>query len=136
MDLFYRHPMMGDGHLGKCKECTKQDVAANYQARRQQYAEYERERYQRPERRRKTVEYHRKGVLRNPEKATARNAISNAIRDGRLQRKPCEVCGAAKSEGHHPDYSKPLEVMWLCRTHHLEQHGKKSYVFADQAQSG
>ena len=135
VDSFYRHPMMGDGHLGKCKECTKQDVSANYHARRQHYAEYERERYQRPERRRKTVEYHRKGVLRNPEKATARNAISNAIREGRLQRKPCEVCGAAKSEGHHPDYSKPLEVMWLCRTHHLEQHGKKSYVFADQAQS-
>lgn len=132
VDSFYRHPMMADGHLGKCKECTKQDVSANYQARRQQYAEYERGRYQRPDRRQKTVEYHRNSVLRNPEKATARNAISNAIRDGKLQKKPCEVCGNANSEGHHPDYSKPLEVMWLCRTHHLEQHGKKSYVFANQ----
>jgi hypothetical protein len=32
---------------------------------------------------------------------------------------PCEVCGATKVEKHHPDYSKPLEVRWLCREHHL-----------------
>jgi hypothetical protein len=135
VDLFYRHSRMADGHLNKCKECTKQDVGQNYQAHRQQYAEYERNRYQRLKRKKKSAEYLRNGNLRNPEKAFARTAIGNAIRDGKLQRKPCEVCGNAKSEGHHPDYAKPLDVMWLCRTHHLEQHGKKSYVFADQAQS-
>ncbi|MGI9143639.1 MAG: hypothetical protein ACR2IJ_10675 [Fluviibacter sp.] len=134
VEFFYRHPQMADGHLGKCKDCTKHDVAQNYQARRQQYAEYERNRFQRPERKEKAVGYHRNAALRNPEKAFARHAISNAIRDGRLHRKPCEVCGNAKSEGHHPDYSKPLSVMWLCRKHHLEQHGKQAYEFAQQAQ--
>ncbi len=35
----------------------------------------------------------------------------------------CEVSGCmAKSERHHDDYSKPLEIRWLCRIHHLELH--------------
>jgi hypothetical protein len=54
-------------------------------------------------------------------------APSNAIRDGRLIRQPCEVCGALNVEAHHDDYSKPLTVRWLCRRHHLEHHGKVAY---------
>lgn len=57
---------------------------------------------------------------RNPEKVRARDAVANAIRRGKLSRLPCEVCGEVKSEAHHGDYSKPLEVRWLCRPHHLE----------------
>ena len=48
--------------------------------------------------------------------------VHNAIRDGRLVREPCEVCGAEKSDAHHDDYSQPLAVRWLCRKHHGEQH--------------
>jgi len=39
---FYKHPEMRDGHLGKCKSCSKQDVAANYNAKHDQYMAYER----------------------------------------------------------------------------------------------
>jgi hypothetical protein len=46
-----------------------------------------------------------------------------AIREGALTRKTCEVCGDPKSEGHHEDYSKPLDVVWLCRWHHTLAHG-------------
>ena len=42
---------------------------------------------------------------------------------GLLLRKSCEECGAEKSQMHHEDYSKPLEVNWLCRGCHLERHG-------------
>lgn len=38
---------------------------------------------------------------------------------GKLIPKPCEVCGSLKVEKHHDDYSKPLEVRWFCREHHL-----------------
>jgi hypothetical protein len=61
-------------------------------------------------------------IERNPEKVKAQTAVSNAVRDGRLTRQPCEVCGNPKVDGHHEDYSKPLEVRWLCRAHHMELH--------------
>jgi hypothetical protein len=43
------------------------------------------------------------------------------LKRGKLTRQPCEVCGAV-AQMHHDDYSKPLEVRWLCRGHHLEHH--------------
>lgn len=43
---------------------------------------------------------------------------------GKLKPQPCRVCGNPNSEAHHDDYNKPLEVTWLCRTHHLEHHQK------------
>jgi hypothetical protein len=58
----------------------------------------------------------------NPEKNAAHVAVKSAIRSGVLERSPCEVCGETKVEGHHDDYSKPLDVRWLCRKHHLEHH--------------
>ena len=46
----------------------------------------------------------------------------HAIARGDLVRQPCEVCGALPVEAHHDDYSKPLDVRWLCPTHHREHH--------------
>jgi len=60
----------------------------------------------------------------NPEKAFAHDVFSAAIRAKKLIRMPCEVCGDKNSDGHHIDYSKPLEVIWLCRKHHNQINGK------------
>ena len=60
---------------------------------------------------------------RYPDRVEARAIISRLIRRGKLFRKPCEVCGANMAQAHHDDYSKPLEVRWLCRYHHREVHG-------------
>ena len=57
-------------------------------------------------------------------KIEARNAVKVAIRSGKLIKKPCEVCGETKVHGHHDDYSKPLEVRWLCPKHHGLEHRK------------
>lgn len=54
----------------------------------------------------------------------AQNLLNDAVRRGDLVRKPCEVCGVPKTAGHHDDYDKPLEVRWLCSSHHHEAHGK------------
>ena len=61
---------------------------------------------------------------RNPEKAKAHSKVAREIRAGRLKRKPCEVCGSTKVQAHHDDYSKHLEVRWLCARHHSEHHRK------------
>ena len=55
------------------------------------------------------------------EKRSARSKIYHAILKGRLIPTPCLICGD-KAEAHHHDYSRPLDVMWLCKTHHIETH--------------
>jgi len=117
---------MRDGHLNKCKACVKADVAANYAKKRERYAEYERKRCLRPERKLMAARYQQNRRENSPEKYFANSAVSNAVRDKRLIKQPCAVCGSLKVEAHHTDYSRPLDVIWLCRGHHLEQHGKVS----------
>lgn len=58
----------------------------------------------------------------NQEKARAHKAVEYAVKVGKLPRCPCERCGNPRSHAHHDDYSKPLDVMWLCATHHRERH--------------
>lgn len=58
-------------------------------------------------------------------KANARSYINVYIKRGAILPQPCQVCGASPAEKHHEDYNKPLEVIWLCRPHHLEYHAKK-----------
>lgn len=124
VDQFYRHPQMGDGRLGKCKACTKSDVSANYRANIGHYTAYEKERFKKPERKEQYRRYQRNLRLERPGRYRCAYAVSNAIRDGRLMRGPCEVCGNVKAQAHHDDYRRPLVVRWLCRKHHLEHHGK------------
>lgn len=58
-----------------------------------------------------------------PEKVKAQRRVAYAIERGLLQRQPCEVCGVTDGvEAHHPDYSHPLAVRWLCRLHHRRLH--------------
>lgn len=56
------------------------------------------------------------------EKYLAHKKVKYAIDTGRLVRQPCETCGREDVHAHHDDYSKPLEVRWLCPTHHGVQH--------------
>lgn len=61
----------------------------------------------------------------DPEKRArhkARAWARKAIKRGHLVRQPCEVCGDARVEAHHDDYSQPLNVRWLCPSHHRDHH--------------
>lgn len=63
----------------------------------------------------------------SPQQRAANIAVGNAVRDGRLvPAKACEDCGhdfsEFRREGHHADYSKPLEVEWLCSLCHGKRH--------------
>ena len=80
---------------------TKKGAAATYAAVRSQYA-------------------------KAPYKQIARIALFHAIQIGKIIRpEECSVCHKKiKVEGHHPDYSKPLEVIWMCRRCHFDLHKK------------
>lgn len=52
----------------------------------------------------------------------AHGILAAALRKGTVKRGTCEECGSFRVDGHHDDYSKPLEVRWLCRRHHRALH--------------
>lgn len=93
-------------------------------SRKRRYSELNREKILRKHREynKSHPENKRKRYTAYPEKSKARSILQHAIRRGEIKRLPCCVCGNIKSEGHHDDYSKPLEVVWLCRKHHSERH--------------
>lgn len=52
----------------------------------------------------------------------AKNILNYFVEIGVLHRQPCIICANENSQGHHPDYSKPLDVIWLCQKHHTQEH--------------
>lgn len=65
-----------------------------------------------------------KGTEHYVQQRRAHHVVQNEIETGRLTRMPCEVCGETKAvHAHHDDYSKPLEIRWLCVAHHRQHHG-------------
>ena len=65
----------------------------------------------------------RKWTIKNAEKRSAHKVVEYAIANGKLLRSPCERCGESdKIYAHHDDYSKPLDVMWLCSSCHFTRH--------------
>lgn len=137
---FYRYPMMADGRLNKCKECTKKDVSKNYRDNLFHYKQYDKSRSMLPHRVKAREQYvkteigklsrakaHKKQKEIYPVKYAARTAVANAIKNGRLTKHPCKICGTLlRVEAHHKDYSKPLLVKWLCKKHHNEVHHSKN----------
>lgn len=50
--------------------------------------------------------------------------VQQALADGLLTKSPCAYCGSRNVVGHHHDYRKPLDVVWVCRHHHARIHRK------------
>jgi hypothetical protein len=124
MSDFYTHKGMKSGLLNKCKECVKERVR-KHRNDNDSVREYDSKRYRENTERR--IEMHRRAKQYRfdfPEKYKARTAVNNAIRDKRLKKEPCMICGNPKSTAHHEDYSKPFEVKWLCYLHHARIHSK------------
>lgn len=135
---FYKHSFMADGHLNKCKECTKKDVKERrYGPKREYVLAYDRMRGATEKRLQKRREYAKteagkksvavgrdKNREKFPEKYKARTALGNAVRNGTIV--PWPVCAipecCKKPQAHHPDYSEPLSVVWLCDWHHKQAH--------------
>ena len=139
---FYRHPGGSHGVGVKCKFCCIKREKERRLRKIDEIRAYDRARGQLPYRqeanrlRQKTergAELHREANKRYKERyknrAAARYIFGNAIRDGKLHKMPCFVCGEEKAEGHHPDYERPLDVVWLCMKHHKETHKLANEIF-------
>lgn len=60
---------------------------------------------------------------RHTDKYLARQSLNQALRrknNPLIKPKLCEMCNKKKKlEGHHKDYTKRLEVKWICRQCHF-----------------
>jgi ribosomal protein S27AE len=129
LEEFYKHPMMADGHVNKCKECNKNDVTANRNKNIERIRAYDRERGKIPERIKATAEVTRIWRLEDKRRYSAHGAVAKALRAGTMVRDSCIRCGDSKSVAHHEDYDKPLEVMWLCQPCHKQRHKELKEMF-------
>lgn len=137
LSAFYKHKMMADGHVNKCKECNKRDVRENRAAKLDYYREYDRSRANNPDRVEARAEYQKtdscraakersgkKWIENNAIKKAASIIVCNAVRDKRLIKSyKCSKCGSSgRIHGHHDDYAFPLVVRWLCSKCHAKWH--------------
>lgn len=106
-------PTMKSGRANRCRDCQKEKRTTRYIAAPKiaKTADAKvragRERYRK----------------NHPEKIAAHRVVEGKLRRGKLTRKPCEVCGSEdRLNAHHDDYSKPLDIRWLCRLHHVQLH--------------
>lgn len=74
----------------------------------------------------------KKWSKRHYEEWKVNQLVSKAIKSGKIEKQPCEVCGDGNVHAHHSDYSKPLDVQWLCPLHHKELHAKVDKKKANQ----
>ena len=129
LEEFYKHPNMADGHVNKCKECNKNDATSHRNKNLEKVREYDRARGKIPERLKAQVEITRAWRAEDSRRSVAHYAVAQAIRSGLLVRMSCIRCGKEKTEAHHEDYDKPLEVMWLCTPCHKQRHKELKAAF-------
>lgn len=122
LEDFYKHSQMADGHLNKCKSCTKNDVNKHRSDNLERIREYDRARGKNKERIKLNAAITKAWRSEDKRRQKAHSAVSNAIKKGTLVRQPCERCNCEKTVAHHDDYDFPLDVMWLCQPCHKQRH--------------
>ena len=138
---FYTHPRASDGYLGKCKDCAKRLSRENRASNIEYYRDYDKFRFEndpkvlnRNQRYAKSDQgrlvnaiLKKEWINRNPDARAAHVVLGNAVRSGKIE-KPhnCSCCGnftpSRNLHAHHHDYSKPIDITWLCVQCHTNIH--------------
>jgi len=142
LSLFYKRKDSPDGFRNDCKDCRKNTTSINYSSNKEEILKKQRgyqkkaylenpqkfkdknKRYRRSTKGKQTAKRNRVGNV----KIFARETLNNKIAQGVIK-KPhtCSVCkwvfsDSSRIHGHHHDYSKPLDVTWVCDSCHMEIH--------------
>lgn len=121
---FYSHPQTVDKLMAVCKRCHKQNAINRRVNNIENVLAYDHERNQTQERKDYVSNRIKQDRLLNPQKYKARNWVNNALRDGRIKREPCKLCGNPNAQAHHHNYDDPTNFDWLCFRCHREVHGQ------------
>jgi hypothetical protein len=139
LNLFRRKAASKDGRRAYCKECQsekdkkyrlrpeniarKKEYMAAYN-KTPKYKAYQKA-YLKSEKGKDVIRRSsQKYALKNPIKRSVKSKVLCAIRTGKIT-KPhhCEWCNSCnRLDGHHSDYLKPFDVLWLCRKCHKSWH--------------
>lgn len=120
-----------DGYQSYCKECKKiGDRKYNKQPKRREFNKqcyeklkndgYFNEYQQKPEVKKRNAEQMKK-YSQDPRlriRFLARWFARRMTENGTIKQEPCAICGEKISQRHHPDYTKPLLIIWLCADCH------------------
>src|SRR4249919_1523807 len=85
---FYKHPMMADGHLGSCKSCRRA-YARHQRINNPDVQRRDNERSKTAERQAHIRANAKRWRQKHPDRYRAQTAVGNALRDGKLVKKPC-----------------------------------------------
>lgn len=119
-----RHYQQSDNGRAAIKKSNDKRRASGYFKKWRQgkaYKEWSRK-YLKSERFRRCVQNQKK---KSPERFKAKSIFDEAVRRGRVPRittRLCASCRKSAEQYHHPDYSRPLHVIPLCRQCHVDLH--------------
>lgn len=120
VEQFYRDKNRLDGRWVYCKDCDRIKLRSRRLKNIETFKLKDKKYHAKH---RKEISVKRSAYNnKNPEKVRARFIVKGAILKGWLIKSPCLVCGDVKSQAHHEDYNKPLDVVWLCPLHHRRLH--------------
>lgn len=120
---FYADKRRPDGLKAQCKGCHNESSVRTRDPKKKRIANRLSARRLRSRDPQRFRARERASVRAVDEKVHARRKLNSAVRRGKLPRPSnCSRCGeAGKVTGHHHDYSKPLDVTWLCYVCHAEE---------------
>ena len=122
LDEFQNNRTKPGGKTSQCKLCLAK--------RQREYAKgpgreivqaIEKRKAQKPERKAYHAAANKAWIKNNRKRKSAQNVLGKHVRAGKINPLPCFECGDP-AEAHHPDYDRPLDVIWLCPRHHKEAH--------------